>query len=165
MVEKSFPTRSEILEILRSVKDPEIDVIDVVELGVVRDATIEGDKIVVTITPTYSGCPALKMMEDGIISALREHGYDSIVKTTYNPPWTSDWMSDATREKLKSYGISPPAKPDALVQIGAKDSEEVLCPLCSGSNVKLESQFGSTACKALYTCFDCKQPFEYFKRF
>lgn len=161
------PTSDEIIKILEQVKDPEIDVINIVELGIVREALFQDGKVRVTITPTYSGCPAMQMIEDQVRQTLREAGYQSEIVTTYSPPWSTDWIADEAREKLRKYGISPPGNgaSDKLVSIGGKIAEDVVtCPLCSATQVKCVSEFGSTACKALYTCLSCKQPFEHFKR-
>ena len=162
----------DLLAILREVKDPEIDVVDVVELGIVRRAEHGEDKrVVVTITPTYSGCPAMQVIETEIGNALKAHGFIPEVKTTFNPPWTTDWITDEAREKLRRYGISPPGKCGDSTLVNIKSAATVansgkpICPFCNSAAVELQSQFGSTACKALYTCLECRQPFEHFKEF
>ncbi len=157
--------KDEIWKILDDVPDPEIPVISVVELGVVRNVEIDKNKVVVTITPTYTGCPAMNVFEEDIVKTLNEHGYSEVeIKTTYSPAWTTDWLSEEARRKLKEYGIAPPVQSSAdknsLFQDGEK---QVPCPYCDASETKLTSQFGSTACKALYFCNACQQPFEYFK--
>jgi ring-1,2-phenylacetyl-CoA epoxidase subunit PaaD len=144
-------------ELLEKIPDPEIPVITIAELGVLRNVTLEDEKIVVTITPTYSGCPAMKAIEKDILSLLKENGIDAKIKTVYSPSWTTDWMNDEAKEKLRVYGISPP---DRNQEPGTRN---VKCPRCNSSNTELISQFGSTACKALHRCKDCKEPFDYFK--
>jgi ring-1,2-phenylacetyl-CoA epoxidase subunit PaaD len=161
-------SRGEIFEILESVKDPEVPVLSVVELGVVRDVEIdaEGRAVTVVITPTYSGCPAMKVIEDDIVAALRDHGIAVVnVRTTYSPAWTTDWMSDEAKRKLEAYGIAPPGRAsrhDELVPLRRR-SAPIRCPYCHSTNTRIESEFGSTACKAICYCDDCRQPFELFK--
>lgn len=158
--------QKDIWKLLDEVPDPEIPVISVVELGVVRDIIIKDNKsIQVVITPTYSGCPAMKVFEQDIISKLTENGFiDVEIKTVLSPAWTTDWMSDEAKEKLRAFGISPPISgtedKGVLFSNGPKN---VPCPNCNSINTQLKSQFGSTACKALYICLDCKEPFDYFK--
>ncbi len=154
-----------ILELLNEVQDPEIPVISVVELGVVRKVEIEADQIIVTMTPTYSGCPAMRVMEQDVVAKLLEHGMTNVrIQTVLSPPWTTDWLSDEAREKLRKYGIAPPGKvPKAHLDPFRKKSEIVACPLCESTDTKLTSEFGSTACKAFYHCNACSQPFEQFK--
>ncbi len=155
---------------LQEVSDPEIPVISVVDLGIVRNVTV-GDagpaSCTVTITPTYSGCPAMEVIAQDIESALKRHGVRQVtIATRLAPAWTTDWMSDAGRENLKGYGIAPPAQ--NVVDISGilrRSSAEpaVSCPNCGSAHTRLVSQFGSTACKALYRCNDCLEPFDYFK--
>lgn len=162
-------TREQIFAVLAGVRDPEIPVLSVVDLGIVRDVEILGDSVTVKITPTYSGCPALKVIEDNILATLRDKGFPKAsVVTVHSPAWTTDWMSDEAKEKLRQYGIAPPQgnAPQelfSLTRIGS--SKPVPCPFCSSSQTKLQSQFGSTACKAQYFCDACHQPFEHFKAF
>ncbi|MBL4667662.1 MAG: phenylacetate-CoA oxygenase subunit PaaJ [Flavobacteriales bacterium] len=154
-----------IWKFLSEVPDPEIPVISVVELGVVRKVKVLTEKVIITITPTYTGCPAMKAFEDDIISKLNDKGIENVeIKTVYSPAWTTDWMSDEAREKLRKYGIAPPIKgtEDKGVLFGS-DSKIVSCPRCKSKNTTLKSQFGSTACKALYQCKECLEPFDYFK--
>jgi ring-1,2-phenylacetyl-CoA epoxidase subunit PaaD len=156
-------TEKQIWEWLNEIPDPEIPVINVVELGVVRNIVIHNDdQVTVEITPTYSGCPALKAMEQDIYKKLHEKGISKpIVKTILSPAWTTDWLSEETKLKLKNYGIAPPPKSN---EKGAHDIQQsVPCPFCGSSQTRLQSQFGSTACKALYYCDGCMQPFEHFK--
>lgn len=164
----SVPATSEaVIELLQTVKDPEVPVLSVVELGVVRGAEVEGKRVTVSITPTYSGCPALQVMEQEITSALHHAGFeDVVVKTTYSPAWTTDWIPESAREKLRAYGIAPPraAVATELVTLGAT-VRTVSCPFCGSSNTTRKSEFGSTACKSLHVCHSCRQPFEHFKAF
>ena len=140
-----------IWELLNTVPDPEIPIISIVELGVVRDITFSDKSYKISITPTYSGCPAVKTFTDDIKMCLKKNGIRNFqLKLVYSPAWTTDWMTDATKEKLKKYGIAPP-------------SETVICPQCESKETELISEFGATACKALYKCSDCLEPFEFFK--
>jgi ring-1,2-phenylacetyl-CoA epoxidase subunit PaaD len=155
------------LGILDSVKDPEVPALSVVELGVVRDAVVEGDMVTVTITPTYSGCPAMRVIEDDIRAALEAGGFREVtINTVYAPAWTTDWMSPAAREKLRAYGIAPPHLVGAgqLVPLGPT-VRTVECPFCGSANTTTASEFGATACKSLHVCHACRQPFEHFKAF
>lgn len=165
----SAVTREAILEILREVKDPELPVIDIVELGIVRDVVLENDRLRVDVTPTYSGCPAMAVIERDIVDTLNAHGFsEATVRTVFSPPWTTDWISDETREKLRVYGIAPPPKathtetPEQLVTI-RRGRPVVPCPYCASPNTVEKSEFGSTACKAIYYCNGCHQPFDHFK--
>lgn len=145
-------TKEEIFDLLSAIPDPEIPVINIQELGVLRDVEFVDGTWVVTITPTYSGCPAMKVIEDDIVSLLNEKGIKNIkINMVYSPAWTTDWMSAEARGKLRKYGIAPPEK------------KAVACPRCGSKNAAMKSQFGSTACKALYQCRDCLEPFDYFK--
>lgn len=159
------PTKGELLKILESVTDPEIPVLTVMDLGVIRDVMVEEDGTVkVVITPTYSGCPAMNMIEVNIKATLQEAGFQKVaVETVLSPPWTTDWMSEEGRKKLKEYGIAPPQA--GVVDKNALFAEEkdIICPHCDSTNTIMISQFGSTACKALYKCKDCLEPFDYFK--
>ena len=158
---------AEALEALDEVKDPEVPALSVVELGVVREIEAEEGRVTVTLTPTYSGCPAMKMIEDEVRARLARAGFGEIlVRTVYSPPWTTDWIPEAAREKLRAYGIAPPGKVSAqdLVPIG-RATRAVACPFCGSSDTVLESEFGPTACKSLYVCRSCNQPFEHFKPF
>jgi ring-1,2-phenylacetyl-CoA epoxidase subunit PaaD len=145
--------------------DPEVPVLSVVELGIVRDVEFDGDDVTVVVTPTYSGCPAMKVIEDDILAALNEHGFTRArIRTVYSPAWTTDWMSDASREKLRAYGIAPPGVADTggLITLERRRAA-VACPFCGSANTTLTSEFGSTACKAMHVCHACNQPFEEFK--
>jgi ring-1,2-phenylacetyl-CoA epoxidase subunit PaaD len=159
------PTEEEVLNILSTVCDPEIPVLNIVEMGIVRGVEINGISIRVDITPTYSGCSAMKVIQDDIVSALEANGYHSVsINTVYSPAWTSDWMDDATKQKLKEYGIAPPEKTSSEVIVLLPTKNEIVpCPFCESSETELRSAFGSTACKSFYYCNSCKQPFEHFK--
>lgn len=161
-------TEQSLMQILHRVQDPEIPVVDVVEMGIVRDAQQRSDgTVTVVITPTYSGCPAMQAIEDDIVATLKQAGHDKVeVQTRFAPAWTTDWMTEEARTKLKNYGIAPPQKGGCVVGSMAflKDNDTPLaCPYCDAKDTDLRSQFGSTACKALYYCNVCHQPFEYFK--
>jgi ring-1,2-phenylacetyl-CoA epoxidase subunit PaaD len=158
-------SEEEIWNFLSEIPDPEIPVISIAELGVLRKVEIEESKVVITITPTYSGCPAMKTFEDDINSKLLENNISIFeVKTVHSPAWTTDWITEAAREKLRKFGIAPPIKGTADKGIlFDSESKTVNCPLCKSENTILKSQFGSTACKALYQCKDCQEPFDYFK--
>lgn len=153
-----------IWDLLEQVYDPEIPVLSVVDLGVVRDIATSDDSIVVTITPTYSGCPAMHTMEMDIRLKLLSEGYKNVqVKSILSPSWTTDWLSENGKKKLEAYGIAPPVEPTGnVMQLFGKDVT-VRCPLCKSEHTELVSQFGSTSCKAMYRCLDCKEPFDYFK--
>ncbi|MBA3901234.1 MAG: phenylacetate-CoA oxygenase subunit PaaJ [Bacteroidetes bacterium] len=155
---------AEILNLLHQVPDPEIPVISVVELGVVRSVEINGQQIIVTLSPTYTGCPAMKTMEEDILAKLHSEGFSDVkIIISYAPAWTTDWISEEAKEKLRLYGIAPPEKTssDKNILFGARKT--VKCPQCKSENTEMKSQFGSTACKALYKCLDCLEPFDYFK--
>tara|TARA_B100001248_G_scaffold243313_1_gene211487 strand:+ start:8290 stop:8742 length:453 start_codon:yes stop_codon:yes gene_type:complete len=140
-----------IWKLLSSVPDPEIPVISVVELGVIRKVSYEDNNYKICITPTYSGCPAVKTFTDDIKTCLVKNGINNFkIELVYSPAWTTDWMSENTKQKLQKFGIAPPSK-------------VVLCPLCSSKNTQLISEFGATACKAMHKCLDCLEPFEAFK--
>ena len=152
------------MRILESVKDPEVPVLSVVELGIVRDVELDGRAVTVVVTPTYSGCPAMQTIEDDIVSALHAVGIaDAKVRTVFTPAWTTDWIPPAAREKLRAYGIAPPSHPAVSSPVQLRRREPVLCPFCGSANTASRSEFGSTACKALHYCNACTQPFEEFK--
>lgn len=142
-------------ELLTQVVDPEIPVLSIADLGVLRGVAVADGAVTVTITPTYSGCPALGVIEEDIVSVLTAAGYDRVtVDIVFNPAWTTDWISDDARRKLNGFGIAPPA---------AAETDPIICPQCSGAETKVVSLFGSTACKALMVCGECGEPFDYFK--
>lgn len=145
-------SREQVFEWLANVPDPEIPVLSILDLGIVRDVEL-GDRVTVSLAPTYSGCPATEVIESSVLRELRQHGLDDIaVKRVLSPPWTTDWISDAGREKMRRYGIAPPAA-----------KKPVACPQCESTDTERVSEFGSTACKAAYRCRECLEPFEYFK--
>ena len=153
-------TRDEILARLTQVQDPEVPVLNVVEMGIVRDVAIHASGVEVVITPTYSGCPAMHVIEQRILQVLADAGHEDVsVKTSFAEPWTTDWMTDEAKSKLKRYGIAPP-QGSAL---GGPAPTSVECPSCESGETELRAEFGSTACKALYFCNGCLQPFEHFK--
>lgn len=155
---------SEIWILLEEVSDPEVPVLSVIDLGVVRNVRFENEVAYITITPTYSGCPAMNTIATDIRFKLLTQGYKNIkIETVLSPAWTTDWMSEAGKKKLEEYGIAPPVQPlNSMNELFAKEVV-VRCPLCKSEHTKLVSQFGSTACKAHYQCLDCKEPFDYFK--
>ena len=158
-------SREELFAVLDEVMDPEVPVLSVVELGIVRDIIVGDEAVTVAVTPTYSGCPAMRVIERDIEAALHEHGVARVeVKTSYSPAWTTDWIAPEAREKLRAYGIAPPGAADhgAPVAIGRR-RPKVRCPFCSSMDTELRSEFGSTACKAIHVCRSCSQPFEEFK--
>jgi len=156
---------------LGEVADPEIPVISVVDLGIVRDVAWNGDECVVTVTPTYSGCPAMQVIADSVADALRLRGLPKVrLVSRLSPAWTTDWMSEAGKAALKGYGIAPPGQQAidisglrAGVKRRAAPALDLTCPRCGSRHTELVSQFGSTPCKALYKCLDCREPFDYFK--
>lgn len=157
------PSKENILAALEAVTDPEIPVVNVVELGIVREVFIEQEKIIVQITPTYSGCPAMDVITDEIKSALeKKFNKEILVSKVLSPPWSSSWISNEAKEKLRTYGIAPPTGEQALVNLPRK-RRDVACPRCGSKQTEVVSEFGSTACKALYVCNSCKEPFDFFK--
>lgn len=157
--------KEKIYNILSSVTDPEIPVITIEDLGIVRDVHVhESGLIEVFITPTYSGCPAMEMITVNIKAALQEAGYNEIkVTTVLSPPWTTDWISDEGIKKLKDYGIAPPVEKTSDKSFITGQHKVVPCPFCESLDTELLSQFGSTPCKSLYRCNSCLEPFDYFK--
>jgi len=164
----SPPSRAAILEILDSVKDPEVPVLSVRELGIVRDVDVEpSGAVTVTVTPTYSGCPAIQVIEDDILAALDDAGITNArVVTSYAPAWTTDWIGPEARAKLKAYGIAPPrpVEQGGLVQL-LRARTAPPCPYCDSRDTEIRSEFGPTACKSICWCRSCGQPFEEFKGF
>jgi len=155
-------SEKKIWRILSSVNDPEIPVLSVLDLGIVREIKIDDQLVEVVITPTYSGCPAMDFIGMNIRKTLLQNGFEKI-KITHrlSPAWTTDRMTKEAKEKLKSYGIAPPAF--KTFDISYLQSIPVQCPHCHSMNTSLISEFGSTACKAIYQCDDCREPFDYFK--
>lgn len=157
-------TTKEVRTLLSQIPDPEIPVISIEELGILRDVKLVNEECVVTITPTYSGCPAMKAIEQDIVALLKENGIEKVkVNYVYSPAWTTDCLSEEAKEKLRKYGISPPDKTSSDKSVLTGIQKIVKCPRCNSENTELVSQFGSTACKALYKCKDCLEPFDLFK--
>ena len=157
---------AEVWRVLRDVPDPEIPVISICDLGIVRDVKINDSAVTVTITPTYSGCPAMAAIKEDIEQCLQAVGFAIVnVATILSPPWSTDWISPAGRDKLRLAGIAPPGASIHAARSHAVHfiSKPPLCPLCRDRDTELLSQFGSTACKALYRCRVCREPFDYFK--
>lgn len=155
-------SREQVLDWLRNVPDPEIPVLTIDDLGIIRDVSVD-EGVTVALAPTYSGCPATEAIEKSVIETLRENGVDEItIERRLSPPWTTDWISDEGREKLREYGIAPPAR-SAGKQALLDSTRAIACPRCESSDTELVSEFGSTACKASYKCRACLEPFEYFK--
>lgn len=160
MVNNTIATNA-IWKILETVKDPEVPVLSVVDLGVIRAVALEEQLVTVTITPTYTGCPAMDMISMHIKMALNAAGYQTSIQTILSPAWTTDWITENGKQQLKAYGIAPPVE-KSFDQAYLEDII-VPCPQCNSTHTVLVSQFGSTACKALYKCEECKEPFDYFK--
>ena len=163
---ETIATREEILAVLDTVMDPEVPVLSVRELGIVRDVDVSPDgTVTVTVTPTYSGCPAIRVIEQDITSAINAAGHPKVhVQTALSPAWTTDWIEPAARAKLKAYGIAPPGRTESgdLVQL-LRHRPATQCPYCDSYETELRSEFGSTACKSVCWCRSCRQPFEEFK--
>ncbi|HEX8333314.1 MAG TPA: 1,2-phenylacetyl-CoA epoxidase subunit PaaD [Segetibacter sp.] len=176
---QNFPSTEDeiknIWSLLEQVSDPEVSVVSIIDLGIVRDVKLTnsssenpqqgGRRAHITITPTYSGCPAMDVISMNIRMALLEAGYKNTqISTVLSPAWTTDWMSEAGKQKLKEYGIAPPHSQQSVCHPDAFQEEEAIqCPRCDSYNTNQISRFGSTACKAFYQCAECKEPFDYFK--
>lgn len=166
MATTQLHTEEQIWEYLKEVTDPEIPVLNIVEMGIARKVLIEDGQVVVKITPTYSGCPAMNAIEKLVREKLAEREVESFeVKLDFAETWTTDWMTEEAKGKLKNYGIAPPepTSDDDDFLKSLSDTKIVPCPFCDSLETKLVSQFGSTACKSQYYCNDCDQPFEHFK--
>lgn len=165
MVTMNTISSQDIWTILATVTDPEVPVLTVTDLGIIRKVLIHDDEIEIVITPTYTGCPAMDMIAMNIKLALAEKGYSKIkITSVLSPAWTTDWMSEAGKEKLKDYGIAPPnPRQQACNNVLFAPAEAVQCPHCNSYHTTRISEFGSTACKSLFRCEDCKEPFDYFK--
>ena len=153
----------ELIEILESVSDPEIPVLSILDMGVIRSAVVNGNEVLVKITPTYSGCPAMDVIAEDIVKVLNEKGYKGKVELVLSPAWSTDMITERGRNALEKYGIAPPLEPEADKAALLGNKKIVKCTLCGSTNTKLVSQFGSTACKALFQCEECQEPFDYFK--
>jgi ring-1,2-phenylacetyl-CoA epoxidase subunit PaaD len=165
MIEEKKIAAEKIWKLLEDVNDPEVPVLSVIDLGIIRNVKINNDEVEVVITPTYSGCPAMDAISMNIRLALLQYGYNKIkITSVLSPAWTTDWMSEHGKEKLKSFGIAPPSSKQQVCHTELfHKGEAIPCPRCNSYNTALISQFGSTACKALYVCEECKEPFDYFK--
>ncbi len=152
-----------LIPILNQVSDPEIPVLTILDMGVVRSAIIEDEGVIVKITPTYSGCPAMDVIGEDIISAFKNEGYEAKVELVLSPAWTTDWITENGRKALEDYGIAAPLDDEADKEVLLGNKKLVKCTNCGSKKTKLVSQFGSTACKALFQCEDCLEPFDYFK--
>lgn len=148
--------------ILEDVKDPEIPAVSVVEMGMVRSIGVTGKRVIVTFTPTFAGCPALQVIQDGITDTLHKSGYTDVeIKMSIAPAWSSNWISPEGREKLKSFGLAPPPRHSGDIETAFNQAAE--CPYCRSKETELKNDFGSTLCRAIYKCKSCNQPFERFK--
>jgi len=155
---------SHLISQISDIPDPEVPVITIADLGILREVKEEDGKFTITITPTYSGCPAMKAIENEIAGVLKKNGVtDFEIKYTYSPAWTTDWLNDAAKEKLRAYGIAPPEKTSSDKSVLFALQKTKSCPRCNSTNTEMISAFGSTACKALYRCKNCGEPFDYFK--
>jgi ring-1,2-phenylacetyl-CoA epoxidase subunit PaaD len=161
---KSIPVEQEIWQLLQEVKDPEVPVLSIIDLGIVRDITIKDEKIIITITPTYSGCPAMDVISMDIRLKLIEKGFRNVfIQQQLSPAWTTDWMTEEGKAKLKAFGITPPNPKQQFCSSEMFREEAIECPRCNSYHTELISQFSSTACKAMYRCLECKEAFDYFK--
>jgi len=157
-------TRQEILDYLQEVHDPEIPVLSVLDLGIIRQVEVANNEATITITPTYTGCPAMNVIEDDIRHMLEDKKIGKFnIKTVLTPAWTTDWISVAGRKKLKDFGIAPPEKASPDISLLSNKAKDVTCPRCGSKDTEMKSFFGSTPCKSLYICNNCKEPFDYFK--
>lgn len=156
-------TQNNILEILATVSDPEIPVLSIMDMGVVRHVNLENEVYTISITPTYSGCPAMDVIGDDIVSAMKEAGYKAKIKLILAPAWTTDWITEKGRKDLEEYGIAAPLSASVDKDALSGTPNTVKCTNCGSKNTKMVSRFGSTACKALFQCNECHEPFDYFK--
>lgn len=164
-MEKQYANNQSIWSLLEDIKDPEIPVLSIVDLGIVRDVAVDDEQVTITITPTYTGCPAMDMIAASIRMELMANGFRDVkVESVISPAWTTDWMTEKGKQQLKEYGIAPPNPRQQVChdKLFAPD-EAVQCPHCNSWHTRRISEFGSTACKALYQCEDCLEPFDYFK--
>lgn len=158
--------KESVYQLLENVTDPEVPVLSVVDLGIIRNIELSDEpdgEVVVTITPTYSGCPAMDVIAMGIRMALASGGYRKVViKSQLSPAWTTDWMSESGKKKLQEYGIAPPVRKSSSV-LGLFEQDNIACPRCGSTQTELITNYGPTSCKALYKCLLCLEPFEHFK--
>ncbi len=157
--------KENLLDILSKVMDPDIPIVNIVELGIVRSVELKGDVVSVIITPTYSGCPAMVVMGDEIKKVFAEEGINNVeIKTVLSPAWTTDWITPEAKQKMKEHGIAPPDKtPEDSIFSILEPIREPQCPYCNSNDTVKQAEFGSTACKSLHFCNECRQPFEHFK--
>jgi ring-1,2-phenylacetyl-CoA epoxidase subunit PaaD len=159
----STPNTEQVWQALAQVPDPEIPVVNVVEMGIVRGVRLEGGKATVTMTPTFSGCPALHAIRESLEQAVRGLGFAEVeVRTVLSPPWSTDWITPEAREKLERYGIAPP-RPTSDLGLIQLEPEPLRCPRCGSLDTAVKNTFGSTLCKSIYVCKACGEPFEGFK--
>ena len=157
-------TKERILSILETVTDPEVPVLTVIDMGIIRDVKEQDGNVEIMITPTYSGCPAMDVINVNIRIALATIGFKNVkITQVLSPAWTTDWMGEAGKQKLKNYGIAPPTPKQQVCNDKLFAEEAIQCPHCNSWHTHRVSEFGSTACKALYVCDDCKEAFDYFK--
>jgi ring-1,2-phenylacetyl-CoA epoxidase subunit PaaD len=164
MTDRSGVTEEQVYEWLESVTDPEVPVLSIRDLGIIRDVVVrDGEDVTVVITPTYSGCPAMDAIAFNIRLALMSRGIKKLkVEMQLSPAWTTDWMTEEGKQKLKAYGIAPPIR-KASSGLALFEEDSVICPRCGSEHTHQQSQFGPTSCKALYKCDSCQEPFEHFK--
>lgn len=152
----------QIWDILSEIKDPEIPVVSLVEMGIVRAVALQGEKITISLTPTFSGCPAMQMMQDEVSRRLQEAGVPEIeIKIIHRPAWTTEWITPEAREKLEAFGLAPPPRHQGNISLALLDV--VACPYCGSTDTRLKNSFGPTLCRAIFYCNTCRQPFEQFK--
>lgn len=164
MVTTVLTDRQRVWDLAATVVDPEIPVLTIEDLGILRDVSVDDDRVTVTITPTYSGCPAMDAIRDDVLSVLAREGVENAeVRLTLSPAWTTDWMSAAGKRKLEEYGIAPPTGRSHVPQGPVRLTLAARCPRCGSADTAELSRFGSTSCKALYECRSCLEPFDYFK--
>ncbi len=165
MVEASL-NASQVWRLLEGIPDPEIPVITITELGIVRDVRLDAGAVEVSITPTYSGCPAMDMIEQDVVATLKQAGFNEVrVRKVLSPAWTTDWIGEQAKARLRAYGIAPPGHttPGVDAHRVHLHARAVPCPSCGSAQTERISEFGSTACKAHYRCLECREPFDYFK--
>ena len=160
--EKPYKLHSKVWDLVSSIPDPEVPCITIYDLGIIRGLNVIESQVIIKLTPTYSGCPAINAIELAVEKKLRDNGFTPVIQRVLSPPWTSDWITKEGKKKLKTYGIAPP--PNTDIEKGVLFStHSVECPKCNSSNTSKISHFGSTACKAQYSCNSCLEPFELFK--
>lgn len=163
-MEATVTDTEKIYALLAEITDPEIPVLSILDMGIVREVKMQDDSVQISITPTYTGCPAMDMISMQIRTTLMVAGYKAEVLTILSPAWSTDWMSEDGKQKLRAYGIAPPMPKQSVCNDRLFAAEEAIqCPQCDSWHTHRISEFGSTACKALYQCDDCKEPFDYFK--